>query len=158
MPGYRHVVRCPERRGGQPPGVHPFLVTLGTMGIFRGLAFVTTRAPVDRAFRPLVRRRIHRTEVFRWGEANPFRRFRWSSCWWYSLRNVVPRPDRRGMSTQGGRRQNETAARYAGLDIARLKGLAYALCGLTAGIAAMINIGYHGSAASSDGAGYELEV
>ena len=36
--------------------------------------------------------------------------------------------------------------------------MTYLLCGVTAGIAACINIGYHGSAASGDGAGYELEV
>ena len=53
---------------------------------------------------------------------------------------------------------NETAARYAGLAVPRLKAMTYVLAGLTAGIAAIINIGYHGSAASGDGAGYELEV
>ena len=53
---------------------------------------------------------------------------------------------------------NELAARYSGLAVGKLKAGTYVLAGLTAAIAAIINIGYHGSAASGDGAGYELEV
>lgn len=138
-------------------GLHPFLVTLGTMGIFRGLAFVTTRAQSIGRFDPsFVDGFIGRRIPFGGGESiSPvplvILLVVLAAGTWFLARTVAGCR----LKAVGG---NETAARYAGLDIARLKGLAYALCGLTAGIAAMINIGYHGSAASSDGAGYELEV
>jgi ribose/xylose/arabinose/galactoside ABC-type transport system permease subunit len=139
--------------------LHPFIITLGTMGIFRGIAFVTTKAQSIGDF--------HQAFV----DGFISRKFSlaasgdetiypiplciliavavWGSL--YLARTVTGRK----LHAIGG---NETAARYAGLAVARLKATTYVLAGLTAGIAAMINIGYHGSAASGDGAGYELEV
>jgi ribose/xylose/arabinose/galactoside ABC-type transport system permease subunit len=137
--------------------LHPFIITLGTMSVFRGIAFVTTKAQSIGEFHPafvegFISRRvpiganefIHPipllilVAVGLWGSF-------YLSC------TVTGRK----LHAIGG---NELAARYAGLTVPRLKGLTYLLAGLTAGIAAMINIGYHGSAASGDGAGYELEV
>ena len=139
--------------------LHPFIITLGTMGIFRGIAFVTTKAQSIGDF--------HKAFV----DGFISRKFALSAAGneliypiplcilivvavWGSLylaRTVTGRK----LHAIGG---NETAARYAGLPVARLKATTYVLAGLMAGIAAMINIGYHGSAASGDGAGYELEV
>jgi len=53
---------------------------------------------------------------------------------------------------------NELASRYSGVRIERVKLSVYIISGLTAGIAALLAIGYYGSAASSDGTGYELDV
>jgi ribose transport system permease protein len=139
--------------------LHPFIITLGTMSVFRGIAFVATKAQsiggfhsafvdgfISRKFQiaaganeiiypiPL----LILIAVAAWGSV-------------YLGRTVTGRK----LHAIGG---NETAARYAGLAVPRLKAATYVLAGLTAGIAAMINIGYHGSAASGDGAGYELEV
>lgn len=138
-------------------GLHPFIITLGTMSLFRGLAFVTTRAQSIGQFHSafvegLISRRVPMGEnefiypvplvimilVALWGG-------------YYLAWTVTGRK----LHAIGG---NELAARYSGLPVGRLKATTYVLAGLTAGIAAMINIGYHGSAASGDGAGYELEV
>jgi ribose transport system permease protein len=137
--------------------LHPFIITLGTMGIFRGIAFVTTKAQSIGNFHPafvdgFISRKL---ELASGGNVYPIPLCiliavaMWGSL--YLSRTVTGRK----LHAIGG---NETAARYAGLPVARLKATTYVLAGLTAGIAAMINIGYHGSAASGDGAGYELEV
>ncbi|MBS0261683.1 MAG: ABC transporter permease [Planctomycetes bacterium] len=137
--------------------LHPFIITLGTMGIFRGIAFVTTKAVSIGAFHPafvegFISRKL---ELATGGSVYPIPLCIlivvaiWGSL--YLARTVTGRK----LHALGG---NETAALYAGLPVARLKLTTYVLAGMTAGIAAMINIGYHGSAASGDGAGYELEV
>ncbi len=140
-------------------GLHPFIITLGTMSIFRGIAFVTTKAQSIGNFHPafvdgFISRRF-RVSAGSDEFIYPIPLFIliavavWGSV--YLARTVAGRK----LHAIGG---NETAARYAGLPVPRLKAMTYVLAGLTAGIAAMINIGYHGSAASGDGAGYELEV
>jgi ribose transport system permease protein len=127
------------------------------MGIFRGIAFVTTKAQSIGNFHPafvdgFISRKL---ELASGGSVYPIPLCIlivvavWGSL--YLSRTVTGRK----LHAIGG---NETAARYACLPVARLKATTYVLAGLMAGIAAMINIGYHGSAASGDGAGYELEV
>jgi ribose/xylose/arabinose/galactoside ABC-type transport system permease subunit len=138
-------------------GLHPFIITLGTLSIFRGIAFVTTQAQSIGQFSPAFVSgfisyplKIGANEsiypiplciliaITLWGT-------------YYLSMTVTGRK----LYAIGG---NELAARYAGLPVERLKATTYVLAGLMAGIAAMINIGYYGSAASSDGAGYELDV
>ena len=128
------------------------------MGIFRGIAFVTTKAQSIGSFHPafvdgFISRKL---ELASGGNVYPIPLCIliavtvWGSL--YLSRTVTGRK----LHAIGG---NETAARYAGLPVAAAQGNDVRLWhGLTAGIAAMINIGYHGSAASGDGAGYELEV
>jgi ribose transport system permease protein len=137
--------------------LHPFIITLGTMSFFRGLAFVATEAQSIGQFHPAF---VEGFISYRWpfGETEfiypvPLVILILVGLWgsFYLSRTVTGRK----LYAIGG---NETAARYAGLAVPRLKATTYVLAGLTAGIAAMINIGYHGSAASGDGAGYELEV
>ena len=53
---------------------------------------------------------------------------------------------------------NEEASRFSGVSIARVKLSVFIIAGLTAGISALLNLGYYGSGGSSDGAGYELKV
>jgi ribose transport system permease protein len=53
---------------------------------------------------------------------------------------------------------NEQAALFSGLPVRSVKLKVYAFAGLTAGIAAMIMLGYYGSASSDAGKGYELDV
>ncbi|MFN8858341.1 MAG: ABC transporter permease [Planctomycetaceae bacterium] len=138
-------------------GLHPFLITLGTMSIFRGVAFVATRAQSIGEFHPaFVDGFISRKMSLGTGEfiyPIPLLILIAVALWgYYFLAQTVTG---RKLLAIGG---NETAARYAGLNVAGLKVLTYALAGVLAGIAAMVNIGYHGSAASGDGAGYELQV
>jgi len=53
---------------------------------------------------------------------------------------------------------NETAARYAGIPVGRVKIIMYTLMGMLAGLSAAVYLGYLGAAASDAGSGYELSV
>ena len=132
--------------------VHPFIITLGTMAIYRGIAFVITKGQsvgsFPAAFRDLVR---------------------WETSGGLSL---VPlgvmvlvaaiggiylsrMASGRRVYAVGG---NELASRYSGIRVERVKLSVYVFSGLTAGISALLALGYYGSASSGDGQGYELNV
>ena len=53
---------------------------------------------------------------------------------------------------------NELAARFSGIRVERVKLGVYLISGATAGIAALLALGYYGAATSGDGQGYELNV
>ena len=132
--------------------VHPFIITLGTMAIYRGIAFVITHGQsvggFPQAFRDLVL----------WKVAGGL--------------NVVPLLVMLLVTVIGtvylarlaaGRRLyavggNELASRYSGVRVERVKLSVYIISGLTAGVAALLALGYYGGASSADGPGYELDV
>lgn len=132
--------------------VHPFIITLGTMAIFRGIAFVITKGQsigsFPAAFRDLVR---------------------WETGGGLSL---VPLGVMVLVAVAGGiylsrlaagRRVyaiggNELASRFSGIRVERVKLGVFVISGLTAGIAALLSLGYYGGATSGDGSGYELNV
>jgi len=132
--------------------VHPFIITLGTMAIFRGIAFVITRGQSIGGFPPAFR------EVVRWKIGEGL--------------NLVPLMVMVAVAIVGGlylTRQtagrriyaiggNELASRYSGIRVERVKLSVYIFSGLTAGIAALLSLGYYGGATSGDGQGYELNV
>jgi ribose transport system permease protein len=136
--------------------VHPFVVTLGTMAIYRGLAFVMTKAQAFTSFPAeftdgLIRRKVA------WGGADLYPvplaimiGVTLAAAWF--LRRAVTG---RYIFAVGG---NEQASLFSGLPVSRIKLKVYAFGGLTAGIAAMIMLGYYGSASSDAGKGYELDV
>ena len=138
-------------------GLHPFIITLGTMSIFRGIAFVTTQAQSIGQFNPAFVGGFI-SYPLKLGDSEsiypiPLCILILIAIWgtYYLTMTVTGRK----LYAIGG---NELAARYAGLPVERLKAGTYVIAGIMAGIAAMINIGYYGSAASGDGAGYELGV
>lgn len=53
---------------------------------------------------------------------------------------------------------NELAAQFSGIRVRLVKLKVFIYSGLTAGVAALLAIGYYGSATSGDGQGYELDV
>jgi ribose/xylose/arabinose/galactoside ABC-type transport system permease subunit len=53
---------------------------------------------------------------------------------------------------------NELASTYSGIRVNRVKLSVFIFSGLTAGIAALLSLGYYGAATSGDGQGYELNV
>jgi ribose/xylose/arabinose/galactoside ABC-type transport system permease subunit len=53
---------------------------------------------------------------------------------------------------------NETASRYNGIRVGGVKIRVYTICGITAGIAAVLSLGYYGAASCGDGQGFELDV
>ncbi|MFA6546205.1 MAG: ABC transporter permease, partial [Limisphaerales bacterium] len=132
--------------------VHPFIITLGTMAIFRGEAFVITSGQSVGDF----------PEAFR-------NMIRWETGGGLSivplivllavvvvgtiyLTCLVPG---RHIYAVGG---NELASRFSGIRVERIKLKVFIYSGLTAGVAALLAIGYYGSATSGDGQGYELDV
>lgn len=132
--------------------VHPFIITLGTMAIFRGIAFVITKGQSVGGF----------PEAFR-------NLIRWETSGGLSL---VPLAVMIVVAIIGGtylsrlaagRRVyaiggNELASRYSGIRVERVKLSVFIFSGLTAGIAALLSLGYYGAATSGDGQGYELNV
>lgn len=131
--------------------VHPFIITLGGMAVYRGIAFVMTKglsiSDTPPAYQSVIKLKA-------WGI------------------NPVPALVMLGVGLVGafvfartvfGRRVfaiggNETAARYAGVPVARTKIIAFTIMGALAGLSGGLAFGFLGAAASNDGMGYELYV
>jgi ribose transport system permease protein len=132
--------------------VHPFIITLGAMAILRGIAFVVTKGQSIGGFPPAFRE-IVRHEVGNGLSFVPL-----------AVMLVVTLAGAIYLSRlAAGRRVyaiggNELAARFSGIRVERVKLGVYFLSGLTAGIAALLSLGYYGAATSGDGQGYELNV
>jgi ribose transport system permease protein len=132
--------------------VHPFIITLGTMAILRGIAFVATQGQSIGGFPPAFR------DFVRHETGNGL--------------SLVPLAAMLAVAVAGGlylsrlaagRRVyavggNELAARFSGIRVERVKLGVYLLSGLAAGFAALLSLGYYGAATSGDGQGYELNV
>src|ERR1700688_1080551 len=131
--------------------VHPFIITLGTMAIYRGIAFVQTNGQSIGGF----------PEEFR-----SFVRQELNGLIWVPLVVMLIVMVIGGIflsQTALGRKiyaigGNETASRYSGIRVGAVKILVYTISGLAAGIAAVLSLGYYGAGASGDGQGYELNV
>jgi ribose/xylose/arabinose/galactoside ABC-type transport system permease subunit len=132
--------------------VHPFIITLGAMAILRGIAFVITKGQSVGGFPPALRD-IVRFEVGNGLSLVPLLVMVIVTVvgWIYLSRLAAGRR----VYAIGG---NETAARFSGIRVERVKLSVYLISGLTAGIAALLSIGYYGAATSGDGQGYELNV
>jgi ribose transport system permease protein len=133
--------------------VHPFVITLGGMAIYRGIAFVMTKAQAYTHFPAEFTDGLIRYEVGNNLYPVPM-------CLMIGVTALAAFYLKR---TVGGRQifavgGNESAARFSGLPVEGIKIRVYALGGLCAGIAAMIMLGYYGSASSDAGKGYELDV
>lgn len=133
--------------------VHPFIITLGTMWVFRGIAFVSSRAQsieVPDSLMAITKNPLGLSSsiypvpmlvmlvVTILGEL-------------YLLKTVMGR----NVYAVGG---NPEAARYCGLRLDRTLIGVYAISGLTAGIAALVGSSFYGSASCQDATGYELYV
>jgi ribose/xylose/arabinose/galactoside ABC-type transport system permease subunit len=133
--------------------VHPFVITLGAMAIYRGIAFVMTKAQAYTSFPASFTDGFIRYEVGHDLYPVPMTIMvavtGLAACY---LKFTVTG---RRIFAIGG---NEQAARYSGLPVERVKIKVYAFSGLMAGIAAMIMLGYYGAASSDAGKGYELDV
>jgi len=132
--------------------VHPFIITLGAMAILRGIAFVVTKGQSVGSF-PAGLRDFVRLEI---GDGLSFvplaAMVLVTVAGWIFLSRLAAG---RRVYAIGG---NELAARFSGIRVERVKLGIYLLSGLTAGIAALLSLGYYGAATSGDGSGYELNV
>jgi ribose/xylose/arabinose/galactoside ABC-type transport system permease subunit len=131
--------------------VHPFIITLGGMAVYRGVAFVIAKGLSISGFPDSFRAGFRAT----WGGVQPVPMLMMvavAAAGAFVLRMTVF--GRRTFAVGG----NETAARYAGVPVARVKVFWYILGGVLAGLAATLMLGYLGAASSDAGSGYELRV
>lgn len=131
--------------------VHPFIITLGGMAVYRGVAFVISHGLSITGFPPAYQGTIRATV----GGINPLPMLVMLLVGlagaFVAARTVF---GRRTFAIGG----NETAARYAGIPVGRTKILLFTLCGAMAGLSAAMALGYYGAGSSADGTGYELDV
>ena len=132
-------------------GVHPFIITLGTMAIYRGIAFVQTNGQsiggFPEAFRSFVRQEFNGLSLVPLIVMIIVMIIGGIFLAKMSLGRKI--------YAIGG---NETASRYSGIRVGAVKILVYTISGLAAGIAAVLSLGYYGAGSSGDGQGYELNV
>lgn len=132
--------------------VHPFIITLGTMAIFRGVAYLITGGESLTGFPESIKSGFIRASIFGIqpvplvlmvvvgiGGAIMF------------TRTVFGRR----VFALGG---SETAAKYAGISVGRTKIIMFMLAGALGGLSAAMLLGYYGAADSNAGFGYELRV
>jgi ribose transport system permease protein len=131
--------------------VHPFIITLGTMAVFRGIAFVTTQGQSIGGFPQGFR------DLILW-------EFKGLSLMPLLVMVIVALAGGIYLSRLAAGRRiyavggNELASRYSGIRVEWVKLSVFVFAGLTAGIAALLSLGYYGAATSGDGQGYELNV
>jgi len=132
--------------------VHPFIITLGTMAIYRGIAFILAQGQSIGGF-PQGFRDFIRQGVVADLSLVPLIVMVIICVLGGTLlsRMAVGRK----IYAVGG---NEIATRFSGIQVGGVKLLVYVLSGLSAGIAAVLSLGYYGAASSGDGQGYELDV
>jgi ribose/xylose/arabinose/galactoside ABC-type transport system permease subunit len=138
--------------------LHPFIVTLGTMSIFRGLCnvlpwFIQKTLPTGGRYLPeAFSVRFMRVEI---GGLEPMPLIIMLICVALGLLYLQFMVAGRENYAIGG---NEEAARFSGLRVNRIKLRVYALAGLSCGVAGMVSLGRFGTASTSTGSGYELTV
>jgi ribose/xylose/arabinose/galactoside ABC-type transport system permease subunit len=133
--------------------VHPFIITLGTMWMLRGIAFVATRA--ESIIVPPSLTSVMKASLGLGGGLYPVPMLAMIVLTVlgtiYLARTVMGRH----IFAFGG---NLEASRFAGLPLKRIQIGVFALSGLTAGLAAFLGASFYGSTSSGDAQGYELYV
>jgi ribose/xylose/arabinose/galactoside ABC-type transport system permease subunit len=134
-------------------GVHPFIITLGTMWMLRGFAFVISHA--QSILVPTALTSVAKAPLGLGTALYPVPLLLMlaitAAGGLYLRRTVMGRH----IFAVGG---NPEASRFSGLNVSRIRLGVYVLSGLTAGIAAFLGAAFYGSATSSDANGYELYV
>jgi len=133
--------------------VHPFIITLGTMWILRGIAFVATKA--ESILVPPALTAVTKASLGLPGGLYPVPMLCMLAA--TVLGTIYLRRTMMGrhVFAFGG---NLEASRYAGLPLNRIQIGVFAISGLTAGIAAFLGASFYGSTSSGDAQGYELYV
>ena len=133
--------------------VHPFIITLGTMWIMRGVAFVISRA--ESIVVPTALTAVAKAPLGLGTALYPVPLLCMlavtTAGGLYLSRTVMGRH----IYAVGG---NPEASRFSGLNVPRITLGVFVLSGLAAGAAAFLGAAFYGSATSSDANGYELYV
>ena len=134
-------------------GVHSFIITLGTMWVLRGIAFVISHAESILVPTPLTS--VAKASLGLGATLSPVPILGMLAVaglgTLYLTRTVMGRH----VFAVGG---NAEASRFSGLRVNRVRLGVFLWSSLTAGFAAFLGAGFYGSATSSDGTGYELYV
>lgn len=134
-------------------GVHSFIITLGTMWVLRGIAFVISHA--ESILVPVPLTAFAKAPLGLGASLSPVPLLGMLAVAGlgsvYLTRTVMGRH----VFAVGG---NAEASRFSGLRVNRIRLGVFLWSGLTAGFAAFLGAGFYGSATSSDGTGYELYV
>jgi ribose/xylose/arabinose/galactoside ABC-type transport system permease subunit len=133
--------------------VHPFIITLGTMWILRGVAFVASRA--ESILLPDALMRFAKAPLGLAGALYPVPMLAMLAVSTLGAVYLSHTVMGRHVFAVGG---NAEASRFSGLRLGRIRIGVYVLSGLTAGLAAFLGAGFYGSASCGDATGYELYV
>ncbi len=133
--------------------VHPFIVTLGTMWMLRGIAFVATKAESILVPAPLTA--VTKGSLGLGGGLYPVPMLCMIVVTVLGTIYLTRTTMGRRIFAFGG---NLEASRFAGLSLSRIQVGVFAVSGLTAGLAAFLGAGFYGSVSSGDAQGYELYV
>jgi ribose transport system permease protein len=132
--------------------VHPFVITLGTMAAYRGLIFVISQGQSVGQFPASYTSGFFKAEVAGTYPVPVLVMLLVGAVGVFLLAKTVVG---RQVYAIGG---NETAARYAGIPVGRVKIIVYTLLGVLAGLSAAVYLGYLGAAEPNAGMSYELKV
>lgn len=132
--------------------VHPFVITLGTMAAYRGIIFVTSKGQSVGGFPESFTSGFFKAEVAGTYPVPVAVMLLVGAVGMFLLAKTVVG---RQVYAIGG---NETAAKYAGIPVGRVKVIVYAMLGLLAGLSAAVYLGYLGAAEPNAGTAYELKV
>ncbi len=141
--------------------LHPFIATLGTLSIFRGIALVSVSAktlPRLGASLPssftehFIGARVALGDAALLEPVPIFVMLAALAFFWIFLHRTVRG---RELYAVGG---NAEAARYSGLSVDRIQMRVYLLSGLAAGLAGFVSCGFYQSANTATGEGLELSV
>jgi ribose transport system permease protein len=134
-------------------GVHPFIITLGTMWIVRGIAFVISHA--ESILVPPALTAVAKSTFGLGGSVYPVPLLVMlavtAAVAIYLTKTVMGRH----VFAVGG---NPEASRFSGLNLSRIRIGVFVLSGATAGLAALVGASFYGSASCADATGYELYV
>lgn len=130
-------------------GLPPFVITLGTMAIFRGLTYVLSDARAVSGLPPEFREAVG-GQLFGFVAMPIVIALVVSALLVFFTLRTKPG---RNLYAMGG---NPQAAWFAGINLKGHTLLAFTLCGLSAGLAGMVNVARLGAAEPNAGTGYEL--
>ena len=136
--------------------VHPFVITLGMMAALRGLTIVLPSEFFNTqsigGFPASFTSGFFKAEFFGVQPVPVIVMLLVAGAGWFTLSRTV---FGRRVFAIGG---NETAARYAGIPVGRVKIIVYTIMGALAGLSACVYLGYLGAAETNAGNAYELQV
>jgi len=133
--------------------VHPFVVTLGTMWILRGIAFVSSKA--ESILVPSSLTTLAKASLGLGESLHPIPMLMMVVVAVTGSLYLSETIMGRHIFALGG---NAEASRFSGLRLGRIQVGVFVISGLTAGLAALMGAAFYGSASCGDATGYELYV